>query len=765
MSSKNLSKKQLLEENQRLETELSNIRLTTKRQTGELFESEQRFALAMQGANDGLWDWDLESNEVYYSPRWKSMLGYNEGELDGTLDTWANLVHLEDKESVLEKVNEYIEGLSDSFEVEMRMLHKSGQIVFVLSRGFLVIRESDSKPVRLVGTHVDITQRKKAESLNKRNTEILEMIAMGDPVGKIYDAIALMYESIHAGMRCSMLELHNGKLLHGGAPSLPEVYCEAIHGLEYGPNVGSCGTSTYTGERVLVKDIKTDPKWRNIKDFALPHGLRSCWSEPIKNSTGKVLGAFGMYYDFPSLPNEEQLNDLRAAARLAGIVMEREQAQKRIRELAYTDDLTGLSSRANFYLHLKEMITASHRRQRQFGLLYIDLDDFKRVNDGLGHDVGDQLLKTIAQRLAKTCRNVDFVARLSGDEFCVLVGEISEDYDAASVAQRCLDSISQPVELAKRKLIPACSIGIAYFPDDGDNLTGLLKAADTSLYEAKEKGKNQYAFYKPELTQKAEDRFQVEQYLREAIEKQQLSLVYQPQVNIATGEVTGVEALSRWYHPQLGQVSPTEFIPIAEKIGMIKSLTKWVLNTACSQAVSWREQGLANLRMAVNISPSQFVDKDFVAEIKSIVERTGIESTNLELEVTESVVQTDLENLSVISELKQLGIKLAIDDFGTGYSSFASLKHLQVDCLKIDKYFIDDMLTDSEVLIIVGFMNDIGQKLGYGIIAEGVESAEQLKALKKLGCETVQGYLFSKPITGAELQQLLCSGNIIHPEI
>jgi len=746
----------LLEEIKQLRAKLTAIKLTTEKRTTELYQSEERFSLAMRGANDGLWDWNIETGEVYYSPRWKSMLGFGENELNSTLITWKSLVHPDDKDMVLEKVQNYLAGRIDSFEVEMRMRHKDGHEVYVLSRGFRVIRESDSKSIRLVGTHVDITQRKKAETAIEKNSEILEMVAIGRPAAEIYDAIALMYEDRHPGMRCSMLELLDNKLLHGGAPSLPKEYCDAVHGLENGPNVGSCGTSTFTGKRVLVENIETDPKWEKIKHAALPHGMRCCWSEPIMNSSGDVLGAFGMYYNHCALPNEDESNDLKSAARLAGIVMERDQTQKRIRALAYTDELTGLASRAHFYQNLEELIKTSDRHNHRFGLLYIDLDDFKGVNDSLGHDAGDLLLKTIAKRLESTCREIDFVARLSGDEFCILVAEVDDDY-AANVAQRCLDAISQPIELSARKITPACSIGIARYPEDGEDLTALLKAADTSLYASKENGKSQYAFYKRELTRKAEYRFQVELYLREAIEKQQLSLVYQPQIDVNSGKIVGVEALSRWRHPLLGQVPPADFIATAEKIGMIKPLTEWVMRTACSQAIAWKKEGFSALRMAVNISPSHFLDKEIVQLIKRIIDETGIAPAELELEVTESVVQTDQRNLSIFQDLKNLGVLLAIDDFGTGYSSFASLKHLKVDCLKIDKYFVDDMIVDKKALLLIGSMVEMGRKLGYGIVAEGVEESEQLNILKHLGCGTAQGYLFSKPVEAKAISKLLNS--------
>ncbi len=720
-----------------------------------LKNSEERFSLAMRGANDGLWDWNLETDEVYYSPRWKSMLGFAKDDLEGRLDTWKKLVHADDREAVLSKVDQYISGQRDSFEVEMRMQHRDGHEIFVLSRAFLVKRRSDQKPVRLVGTHVDITSRKVAEAFADKNAEILEMIATGISAYDIYDEIALMYEARHPGLRCSMLELHNGTLMHGGAPSLPKAYCQAVHGLKNGPNVGSCGTSTYTGKRVLVENIETDPKWEKIKHVALPHGMRCCWSEPIKNSSGKVLGAFGMYYNHPALPNEEESNDLKSAARLAGIVMERDQAQRRIRELAYIDELTKLPNRACFYQRLEKSITISAKTSNRLGLLYIDLDNFKGVNDSLGHDAGDALLKEIASRLKSICRETDFAARLSGDEFCVLV-EVSDDERVTTlVAQRCLEVIAKPFELFGRKFTPACSIGIAHYPQDGENVSTLLKAADTSLYAAKECGKNQYAFYKPEFTRKAEYRFQVEQNLREAVENQRFSLVYQPKVQINTGEIVGVEALSRWHHPQLGHISPIEFIPIAERTGMIKPLTEWVLRTACHQSVAWKQAGLPALRIAVNISPSQFLDQSFVSTVEHILSETNMVPEELELEVTEHVIQTNQQNLSIFRDLKSLGVLLSIDDFGTGYSSFASLKHLTFDHLKIDKYFIDDMLIDNKSQLLVGAMIEMGQNLGYSILAEGVETVEQCTLLQKLGCGTAQGYLFSKPIAAEEIEKLV----------
>ena len=508
----------------------------------------------------------------------------------------------------------------------------------------------------------------------------------------------------------------------------------------------------------MVENIETDPKWEHIKQYALPHGMRSCWSEPIKNSEGHVLGAFGMYYDYPAVPNQEESEDLTSAARLAGIIMERDHQQKRIHQLAYTDQLTGLASRAHFYQYLADSIKDSNENDCSFSILYVDLDNFKSVNDSLGHNCGDEMLRVIAARLDNLGLEVDFSSRLSGDEFCIIIKQNNSAALAAEIAQRCITAIGEPIAIAGRMLVPSCSIGISQFSKDGDTVSSLLKAADTALYSAKSAGKNRYAFYEPKLAEQAEYRIRFEQYLREAIDNKDIKLVFQPQVDTKTRKIIGVEALSRWYHPALGHVSPMEFIESAERIGMIKPLTEHVLFSACRHALTWKKQGYGSLRVAVNISPSHFLDKGLVSLIKRVIEETGIEPNQLELEVTESVVQTNQQNLAVFNDLKDLGVLLAIDDFGTGYSSFASLKHIEVDYLKIDKYFIDDILDDTKTKMLVDSMVKIGHNLGHSIIAEGVEDSAQLSVLENMGCETIQGYLFSKPIDANSVLELLKHG-------
>jgi len=746
------SNTELIQKIQSLQSELGTLKLAKKEQNSKF---EKLFTLAEPNTSSGLWEWDLASGQVYYSQKSKRLLGYEEDELDSTVATWQALIHPDDRYKAIHKASQYIFRKTDTFECEMRLRHKNGHYIFIKSRAYQLIVDENNKPKQLIGTHVDISERKKAELFNHRYTVILEMVAKGNVAAEIYNEIALMYEERNPGMRCSLLELDGDTLLHGGAPSLPEEYCEAVNGLKNGPNIGSCGTSTYTAQRVLVKNIETDEKWKDLKSFALPHGMRSCWSEPIKSVKGEVLGAFGMYYDHPALPTPEELNDLESAGRLAGIVMERDHNQKRIKMLAYTDQLTGLSSRAHLHLTLEDVIKSSSDSNSQFCLLYIDLDNFKNINDTLGHNVGDLHLQKIAKRLKDVSTEVDFIARLGGDEFCMVIPNMIDRVHAMNVALRCLDQIAKPTFFLDRKIIPSCSIGIACYPKDGHDFQSLLKAADTALYAAKDCGKNRYAFYKKELSEKAEYRFKVEQDLIEAIDQQQLTLAYQPIIDLKSGHIIGVEALSRWHHPQLGHISPAEFIPIAEQTGKIKKLTKWALHTACTQAVVWRESGLPEISMSVNISPNYFLERDLVTIVKQVINDTGISPEKIKLEVTEDAIQTSQKNLSIFNDLKELGVLIGLDDFGVGYSSFASLKHLDVDFLKIDKHFINGMMSERKTQLLVGSMIEMGHNLGYEITAEGIEEYEQLKIIKGLNCDTYQGFYFSEATSSENIMTML----------
>ena len=428
-----------------------------------------------------------------------------------------------------------------------------------------------------------------------------------------------------------------------------------------------------------------------------------------------------------------------------------------IRQLAYTDKLTGLASRAYFYKHLEDLIKAASRREEHFAVMYLDLDGFKDINDSLGHDMGDELLKIVAERLQGVLRDTDFIARLSGDEFCILVDSVTDEYDVAEVASRCLEETNRPVFLGKREVRPRCSIGIAHFPEDGADLQSLLKAADSAMYAAKEDGKHRYAFYCREMTLAVERRLQMEQDLRLAIERGQFVLHYQPQVDVNSGLIVAVEALIRWQHPEMGLVPPAEFVGVAERIGMIHELGAWVLDEACTQLRQWQELGMDGLRMAVNISPLHFHDPELLDTVGKVLERTGVSPHCLELEITESVVQTKGGDFDIFLRLRELGVAVAIDDFGTGYSSLGSLKSLPVDCLKIDRLFVTDLLSDDKAALLLGTIINVAHVLGHRVVAEGVEERTQLDVLKRVGCDLVQGYYLSRPVEAEKIPGLVRS--------
>jgi len=429
-------------------------------------------------------------------------------------------------------------------------------------------------------------------------------------------------------------------------------------------------------------------------------------------------------------------------------------AEQRISDLAFYDPLTKLNSRSSFNKKLLELLTSSKRKTEKFALLYLDLDNFKNINDSFGHDVGDKLLKEVANRLRTLLREADFASRLGGDEFCLLLHDITDNLSAANVAQRCLKLLAQPVILAGREITPHASIGIAIYPHDGKDANFLIKAADTAMYEAKNKGKNQYAFYESAMTDAAHLRLIIENDLRTALYEEQFELYYQPKVSLSSGNVTSVEALIRWNHPEKGLCPPDSFIPEAERMGLIAELGEWVVKTACKQIKLWNSQGLNDMSVAVNISPTHFEQDNFAEDMARLVHDLGISPALIEIEITESTSRDQSVFTSTCKKLRTLGFRTAIDDFGTGYSSLSVLKDAAVDVLKIDREFIRHIPNDSQSSILIGTILGMSKALGLEVVAEGIETEEQLTVLVAMGCHMAQGYYFSKPVPAEKIPAL-----------
>ena len=428
-------------------------------------------------------------------------------------------------------------------------------------------------------------------------------------------------------------------------------------------------------------------------------------------------------------------------------ITERREAQSRVEFLATHDEMTGLVNRTLFNELLRNAIARDRRYRRRFAVLFVDLDRFKIINDSLGHEGGDQLLKEMAARLKGNVRESDVLARFGGDEFVLLAQEVPDRQTAALIARNLLLLTMRPVRICGQQCRVTASIGIAMFPDDAEDANALMKHADMAMYHAKEEGKNGYQFYSPLLGAVSEKRLQFETGLREAVGRGEMTLHYQAKVDIGSGEIRGVEALLRWSHPEFGDVSPAQFIPIAEESGLIVPLGLWAMQQACMQTVAWIRQGMPPLSMAVNLSPRQFLDPQLVESIRRVLEETGMPPNLLELEITENVMLHDIEGaIRKLMAIRNLGVRLAVDDFGTGYSSFSQLKRFPIDALKIDRSFIRGIPTDKDDMAITEAILALGKTLGVTIVAEGVETVEQQTFLLRHACHEMQGFYFSRPI-------------------
>jgi diguanylate cyclase (GGDEF)-like protein len=401
-------------------------------------------------------------------------------------------------------------------------------------------------------------------------------------------------------------------------------------------------------------------------------------------------------------------------------------------------------------------IASARRYDKKFAILFIDLDRFKFVNDTLGHGTGDELLKEMSARLKECLRESDVAARLGGDEFVILIQEVGEESNIASVARKILSSAMKPLHISGQECRVTASIGISLFPADGQDAQTLMKNADIAMYLAKEEGKNNFQFYSQEIKSRSHERMLLEKNLRRALELNEFSLHYQAKTDLKTGVIIGTEALLRWQNPELGSVSPAQFIPVAEEIGLIIPIGRWVLQQACAQNVAWQRQGLPKLCMAVNLSPRQFNDPELIAAIVNTLRDTDMEPHLLELEITESMVMHNTDRaIRILQEIKEMGVRLAIDDFGTGYSSLAQLKRFPIDTLKVDRSFIRDIPNDAEDSAITEAIIAMGKTLGLTVVAEGVETEEQQNFLRRHACDQMQGYYFSKPIDAERFAELL----------
>lgn len=628
-----------------------------------------------------------------------------------------------------------------------------------LSSSKFPVMNDQGEVVGIVGISRDITERKKSEFLQQGQNKVLQEIANAKPLHDVLETLVQTIESQMDGVAGSvMLVSENGENLKAAvAPNLPGKYVELCDGIPIGPKVGSCGTAVYRRESVFVENIHEHELWEDFREAVSQFEMRSCWSVPFFGKDTQVLGTFGLYSNEVRGPTEHEKKLAVEAARLASIAVERERAEKEIRFLANHDVLTGLPNRHDFKAKLADKIESSRKTGDPVAVLFVDLDNFKVVNDSFGHAIGDQVLMIIAERILSVHGGKHQSIRFGGDEFVLIVeGEHAHKPALVDLMERLKNEITKTISLGDLSFHVTCSIGAACHPLDAENAEQLLKNADKAMFEAKSQGRDGFKVFENKRSGSSHNRLTLLEEMRSGIARHEFYIQYQPQYDLFTGRIVGAEALVRWQHPALGDLMPEEFIPLAEDSGLIVPLGRWVLMEACRQNKSWQIKGLPPITIGVNVSPRQFCDEGLVSDVCQTLETTGLAANFLELEVTESLLMQNTDQaVRLMDDFREIGLKLAIDDFGTGYSSLIALKSFPLTRLKIDQSFIRDLETDENDRSIARAIISLGRELGLNVVAEGVETAKQQAFLASCKCETVQGFHFGRPMSADKLGKLL----------
>lgn len=679
-----------------------------------LQESEERLRLAQSAANIGIWDWDIVHNQAVFNSQYYKLLGLPEDAAHGYEDFLA-MLHPEDCPRLDAEVKRALAEGRHDYHSEYRLIRgDDGATRWLASKGRFIVE--DGRPLRGVGVIIDITERKRAEqALRESEARYRQMFQANPHPMWLYDLETLRFLAINAAA--------------------------VTH---YGYSEAEFLTMTIADIRPEEDVPRLLEKIRQLKGDAQHHA--GAWRHRKKDGT---------LIDVEISSHLLEYEGRRAKVVLANDITERTRAEERIHYLANFDPLTGLPNRTQLNDHLKYALSLAKRSNGHLALIFLDLDHFKDINDTLGHSVGDALLIEVAKRLCRVLREEDTVARLGGDEFILLLPG-SDALGAERVAQKLLDVIGESYLIELYDLTLSASIGIALYPGDGMDLEMLSKSADIAMYRAKQEGRQCYRFFTPEMQARSVRNLQLLSALRHALEYQQLQVHYQPQISMRDGHIIGAEALLRWQHPELGMVSPAEFIPVAESSGLILPIGEWVLRCAVRQARTWIDNGFSPLIMAVNLSSVQFCHPDLPELITRILNEESLAPEYLELELTESVaMHNPLGAVNVMNNLHERGVRMSIDDFGTGYSSLSYLKKFKVYKLKIDQSFVRDISTDPEDKAIVSAIINLAKSLGLKTIAEGVETVGQQAFLGEQGCDEMQGYLFSRPVPVEQFEMLL----------
>ena len=807
-----------------------------------------RTQLALYGSNTSVVDWDYADNNIYFSSSWKEMLGYLDEELPNQIRTWKERIHPDDKASIFSALQKAKQEKSKNFEHTHRLLHKEGHWIWILGKA-QIIYDEDNNPIRMVGTHTNITQERIQTLKTNQQTQIIEQIhdsvistdlegiiiswnsgstqilgyseveMLGSHISKIYlpedlkslatnietlnetgevhTVVRLIKKSkeiIDANLSLSSLKDNNQEVIgmvgyvqditkrKRAEDALKEqhTYLQSIiDGVEDPIMVIKEDYSIELMNDTLHKNMEftqvadpLHPKCYEISHHRStpcdgiehPCPLRDVLASKehtIVLHNHKNIDGEKHYVELSATPLFDKERNCIGIIESARDITSHLKTQNALREQknildyqAHHDSLTGLPNRISFSKKLTQSIESS----TELALLFIDLDHFKEINDSLGHEIGDEVLKIVTSRLRQVLPRNATLSRLGGDEFTVIL-ESKTQKEVTNIATQILDTLAQSINLDHNLLYVSSSIGISLYPNDGHVSTDLLKYADAAMYKAKEEGRNNYQFYSSEMTELAFERVVMEASLRQALENSEFTVFYQAQVDAQSELICGMEALVRWEHPSMGIISPAKFIPLAESTGLIIELDRFVMKTAMTQLVQWYKEGLNPGKLAMNLAIKQLQEKDFLDVLITLLEETHCQAEWIALEVTEGQIMLHPEEaIEILNQVSALGIELAIDDFGTGYSSLSYLKKLPINKLKIDQSFIQDLPDDEEDVAIAKAIIALAQSLNLRIIAEGVETKEQKEFLLNNGCPNIQGYYYSKPVTEDAFKTLLIDG-------
>ncbi|WP_395554579.1 putative bifunctional diguanylate cyclase/phosphodiesterase [Pseudomonas aeruginosa] len=668
----------------------------------ELHGSEQRLNRALEAVRDGLWDWDLVTDRMFVSPGYAALIGLAPKELGDPIETWKKRLHPEEYATVLEAHRNHLQGLTDNLDHIYRLRHKDGDYRWIHSRG-RVLRDALGKPLHYTGVARDITLQRLKEDHLRQAAAVFDSTREGVLVT---DAQAVI---VHVNPSFERITGYRSEDVLGKTPAI----------LRSGRQDQAFYQRLWLALR--EQDVWSGEIWNRRKSGEIyPQWLHI---RAVRNDQGQLTHYVGVFSDLSSIKRSENELDF----------------------LAHHDSLTGLPNRVLLRERIEQALENGKDRTVAGALLLIDLDHFKHINDSLGHTTGDMLLKEVSKRLQHQLDERCLLSRLGGDEFAILV-ENDDPEAVARLSQRILDGFNAPFDIHCQPIYISASLGVSLYPEDASDVDHLMQHADAALFQAKDSGRNAYAFYTRVLTARARAHVQVESALRHALEHDELRVHYQPVHDLASGRIVGVESLVRWQHPERGLVPPGEFVPVAEECGLIAALDNWVLKRACRQMREWQQRGVELEFVAVNVSSRLFNRGGLEERIANALEESGLEPRYLELEVTESAVMEDFEqSLNLLCRLRILGVNLAIDDFGTGYSSLMRLKRLPVHKLKIDQGFVAGLPGAVDDAAIARAIVALAQSMGLRVVAEGIEHQDQALFLREHGCDFGQGYWYGRP--------------------